>query len=539
MKCEADYAIIEITTYNRLSLWRLITMKTKYTAIYVRRSVSDKDKGNNSLSIAAQREECIRFVGEGADFKVYCDDGKSGKDVRHRPEFMQMMSDAKDGLIDRIIVKKYDRFSRNMREYLNITDELDRYGVGVISLSEPFNTETKEGRMMRNNLLNFAEFERETIAARVKDAYSTKAVETGFYQGGKMFFGFQSSRQTINGKTGSVLVPSEAAQTVIAAYEVYKEPGTSLLDVVNYIKAHDLPTLSITGNAPINRIIDRSEISRILENPLYVRADKNVYEFFLSRGFTIIDDIDAFDGVHGLMWHKQKSEDRFIKVGYHEGLVDSETWLAVQDKKSHNHQIPRSRGELKSWLVGLTKCGHCGRALLINYGYSVDKSKIWRYYICTGLKTIKGCSRKTERLKVRPDDVESAVYKAMKEHISEFGVAKNSSTNKSSEAEKIKAELLRIEADTKKLIDRLIDADDVLFGYIQEKISELHAKKNEYEKQLLLIERKVKKIDTKPLLEPLNRWDELTMEEKNALAKVMIDRIDVTDEDGIKIHFIF
>lgn len=87
-----------------------------------------------------------------------------------------------------------------MREYLNITDELDRYGVGVISLSEPFNTETKEGRMMRNNLLNFAEFERETIAARVKDAYSTKAVETGFYQGGKMFFGFQSSRQTINGK---------------------------------------------------------------------------------------------------------------------------------------------------------------------------------------------------------------------------------------------------------------------------------------------------------------------------------------------------
>ena len=514
-------------------------MKTKYTAIYVRRSVSDKDKGNNSLSIAAQREECIRFVGEGADFKVYCDDGKSGKDVCHRPEFMQMMSDAKDGYIDRIIVKKYDRFSRNMREYLNITDELDRYGVGVISLSEPFNTETKEGRMMRNNLLNFAEFERETIAARVKDAYSTKAVETGFYQGGKMFFGFQSSRQTINGKTGSVLVPSEAAQTVIAAYEVYKEPGTSLLDVVNYIKAHNLPSSSTSRNTAVNRIIDRSEISRILENPLYVRADRNVYEFFLSRGFTIIDDIDAFDGVHGLMWHKQKSEDRFIKVGYHEGLVDSETWLAVQDKKSHNHQIPKSRGELKSWLVGLTKCGHCGRALLINYGYSVDKSKIWRYYICTGLKTIKGCSRQTERLKVRPDDVERAVYKAMKEHISEFEVAKNSSANKSSEAEKIKAELLRIEADTKKLIDRLIDADDVLFGYIQEKISELHAKKNEYEKQLFLIERRVKKIDTKPLLEPLNRWDELTMEEKNALAKVMIDRIEVTDEDGIKIHFSF
>ena len=47
----------------------------------------------------------------------------------------------------------------------------------------------------------------------------------------------------------------------------------------------------------------------------------------------------------------------------------------------------------------------------------------------------------------------------------------------------------------------------------------LHAKKNEYEKLLLLIERKVKKIDTKPLLEPPDRRDKLTMEEKNALDR--------------------
>jgi len=73
---------------------------------------------------------------------------------------MQMMSDAREGLIERIIVKKYDRFSRNMRGYLNVTDELDGYGVGVFSLSEPFNTTTKEGRLMRNNLLAFAEFEK-------------------------------------------------------------------------------------------------------------------------------------------------------------------------------------------------------------------------------------------------------------------------------------------------------------------------------------------------------------------------------------------
>ena len=110
----------------------------KFTAIYVRRSVSDADKGNNSLSINAQKEECIRHLGEDKNYKIYCDDGKSGKDIEHRPAFMQMMQDARDGLISQIIVKKYDRFSRNMREYLNVSEELDNCGVPVISLCEPF-----------------------------------------------------------------------------------------------------------------------------------------------------------------------------------------------------------------------------------------------------------------------------------------------------------------------------------------------------------------------------------------------------------------
>ena len=127
----------------------------KYVAIYVRRSVSDRDKGNNSLSIDSQKADCMKQLKKGEKYRLYCDDGKSGKDIAHRPEFQRMMDDAKAGLISRIVVKKYDRFSRNLREYLNVTDVLDRYGVSVISLTEPFNTETKEGRLMRNNLLNF------------------------------------------------------------------------------------------------------------------------------------------------------------------------------------------------------------------------------------------------------------------------------------------------------------------------------------------------------------------------------------------------
>lgn len=324
------------------------------TAIYVRRSVNDKDKGNNSLSIAAQKEECVRFVGD-CEYRIYCDDGKSGKDIAHRPEFQAMMQDARDGLISRIVVKKYDRFSRNMREYLNITDELDRYGVTVYSLSEPFNTETKEGRMMRNNLLNFAEFERETIAARVADAFQTKARETGFYQGGKMYYGFNSERRTVNGKTGSVLVPSAQAESVRIAYDMYQNPDVSLIQIIRYFKENDIDVArpKRVGSEQTGRM-DRSHLSRILRSPLYVRADKEVYAYFASKGYEMLDPIEDYDGVHGIFYHKT-ADGISIKLAYHEGLVPADVWLRVQDKKDRNEKFHNNGTAINSWLVGMMK----------------------------------------------------------------------------------------------------------------------------------------------------------------------------------------
>ena len=347
------------------------------TAIYVRRSVADKD--NNSLSIEAQKEDCIKYVGD-CEFRIYCDNGFSGKDTEHRPAFQQMMSDARDGLISRIVVKKYDRFSRNLRDYLNISEELDKLGVVVYSLSEPFNTATKEGRMMRNNLLNFAEFERETIAARVADSYNTKAHETGFYQGGRMYFGYVSERMTINGKTGSVLVPAEQAEAIKIAYEMYQNPSTSLKDIINYFSENHVITQRTDKYRRKNPgVMAEGNLSKLLESPLYVRADKTVYAYFVSKGYEIIDDISAYDGVHGVFIHENTEGTYYVKVGYHEGLVSSETWLAVQDKKAHNRKFPNNSKTKGSWLTGLIKCAHCGFAIYVNRNQNKTRTKEWRY----------------------------------------------------------------------------------------------------------------------------------------------------------------
>lgn len=507
----------------------------KFTAIYVRRSVGDKD--NKSLSISAQKADCIRFIGEDAVYKIY-EEEKSGKDIKHRPVFMTMMEDAREGLIDRIVVKKYDRFSRNMRDYLNISDELDKMGVPIVSLCEPFNTETKEGRMMRNNLLNFAEFERETIAARVKDSYDTKAVETGFYQGGAVYFGFDISRQTVNGKKGSVLVPSESAVTIREMYRMYAEPDVSLRDVCFYVRDNGLPLTATEHGETVIRILDAPNLAAMLKNPLYVRADRNVYEYLLAHNYKIIDDIDAFDGVHGLFWHNYRSKtDRYVKIGYHEGLVDAETWLAVQDKFNRNY-IPKKKGTtIRSYLVGLCKCPHCGKAVKVDYSYNPKSGNSWRYLRCSGYNSVHSCD--ANGIKTRIADVEEIVYQAMREHISEFEVKSTKKEKPSTEAEKIKTEILKIDAECSKLMEKLADADNVLFSYIQDRINLLHKNKNELEKNLLTIERRVKKVDTKPLIDPLNRWDELDITEQNRIARLMIEKVFVSDKSGIEICFSF
>lgn len=137
------------------------------------------------------------------------------------------------------------------------------------------------------------------------------------------------------------------------------------------------------------------------------------------------------------------------------------------------------------------------------------------------------------------NQVEELVYSDMKEHLEAFEIARKIDKKPSTEVEKLRSEILKIKVETSKLMEKLADADEVLFGYIQERIGKLHSTKNELEKKLMLVDRRVKKIDTKPLLDPLNRWDTLTVEEKNNLARMMIEKIYISTEKGVDIHYYF
>ena len=126
---------------------------------------------------------------------------------------------------------------------------------------------------------------------------------------------------------------------------------------------------------------------------------------------------------------------------------------------------------------------------------------------------------------------------AMCEKIKSLEVAKHEEDTPDAETESLKAEILKYDDDIRKLMDKLPDADEILFAYIQKRVKEFHKAKSQLESKLQTKFRKHKAIDTNPLKEPLKNWDSLTIEEKHEVAVMMIDAVYVSDEDGIHVQF--
>lgn len=99
-------------------------------AIYIRVSTEDQVKEEYSLEV--QREYLQSFANrEGFEvFKIYQEDGISGY-TTDRPALKSLLKHAKEKKFVLVLVYKIDRFSRNLKDLLNLVDELSSYGVGL------------------------------------------------------------------------------------------------------------------------------------------------------------------------------------------------------------------------------------------------------------------------------------------------------------------------------------------------------------------------------------------------------------------------
>ena len=110
--------------------------------IYIRVSTAMQVDG---YSLEAQNDRLTKYAEfQGMEVvKVYCDAGKSGKNITGRPEFSQMLQDVADGKdgVDYILVFKLSRFGRNYLETGNYLKKIFPYlDIRFISVNDHFDS---------------------------------------------------------------------------------------------------------------------------------------------------------------------------------------------------------------------------------------------------------------------------------------------------------------------------------------------------------------------------------------------------------------
>lgn len=466
-------------------------------AIYARQSVDKKD----SLSIEGQIKLCRQLAGE--DAKVFKDKGFSGKNIK-RPAFTELIEAVKAGTVKKIFVYRLDRFSRSIADFGRLWELLEEHGVEFQSVTEQFDTSSPMGRAMLNIVLVFAQLERETTAERVKDNFIHR-FKLGAWTGGPAPYGFDLTKITDDGRKVSSLVKNEKSEIVKFIFEEYSKADTSLRSI-----AKDLTEKRIHG--PRREVWDNVTLSRLLHSPLYVKANEDIYLYYLAKGMQIQQEAEAFDGIHACniicrrdhTKNKYNSlQDQMLTVSNHEGFIEADLWLKVQDKLSNNKQFSRANAGKYSWLTGLLKCAKCGYAIKVNYSKPEDKI----YLKCSGRSNLGVCdSRISVDLRELEDYISKKIDGMLKEAPpTDIILSGNGNA----------AEVLKIEQKIERLVNALAESGEIAVSYISKQIEALHREREELLKSCKPEHTTVRPLDFKSL----------SFDEKKLVAAQFIDKV--------------
>jgi DNA invertase Pin-like site-specific DNA recombinase len=81
-----------------------------------------------------------------------------------RPEWLKLLEEIQKG--DTLIVWKLDRMGRSLHHLIKVVNDLIAKGVDIISIQDPLNTTSAQGRLIFNMFASLAEFEKDLIRER-------------------------------------------------------------------------------------------------------------------------------------------------------------------------------------------------------------------------------------------------------------------------------------------------------------------------------------------------------------------------------------
>lgn len=490
-----------------------------YDALYARQSVEKVD----SISIESQLEYC-RHEARGNPCREYIDRGYSGKNT-NRPAFEQLLADVCQGKVARVIVYKLDRISRSILDFANMMQLFQQHRVEFVSSTERFDTSTPIGRAMLHICIVFAQLERETIQKRVTDAYYSRC-KKGLYMGGRVPYGFARQQTVLDGLRTSMFIPvPQEARQVQLIYSLYADPANSLGDLVRYLNAHGHKQLR-------GGMWSTARLSEMLRNPVYVRADAAVYDFFKEQGVQILNPAADFTGYNGCYLYKGAGGEgrspsdlsgREVVLAPHEGLVSSRDWLRCRLRCQQNRRSTTTCKAKSSWLLGKVKCGRCG------YGLSVVKSDTrWqRYFVCSAALASKKQRCPGTGGTVYAQLLEAYVSQEIQRRLGLFDkLCQREEPQLDRKCNEHRIRLAEIEREIEQLLSKVSGANDILLAYINSRVAQLDEERHQLQTEA---ERLAHQEGAAVICNPAQLWTKASFAQKQAVADALIEIIKVAD----------
>ena len=489
-------------------------------AIYARQSIDKKD----SVSIETQIEKCELII--DSEKEIYKDKGYSGKNI-DRPDLERLVKDIKADKISRVVVYRLDRISRNISDFYNLYSVMQKHNTEFVSVNENFDTSNPMGRAMMGILIVFAQMERESIQERVKDNYYSRITMDGRWAGGPAPFGFVNARTQDNKPT--LEVNKKQIEAVKYCFSTYAySPNISLRQLCNQLTEKGYSSKRENG------AWDNVTVARMLQNSVYAVADERLQKYFEVRKIKFLNE-GTWDGSSSCHVVGKKAgnsnvrkytdlKEQSVYLTNFAGVVDSKTFIMVQERLATNEQIGRSNApSALQELAGLIKCAECGYAVKC-YNKSTNGMP---YLSCYGKYGLKSCDVTFHGVKF--EDIQKKVGNQIQEELDKVStlIMEEIISNKQKE-DKIKA--------LKDKMDILIDlacCGGESVNSVHSKIEKIQQEINEIQLSEFMSTKITERLRISECL-PLV-YDRFSTAEKKSICQEMIEKILLSSNGDIEI----
>ncbi|XOB42421.1 MAG: recombinase family protein [Candidatus Nealsonbacteria bacterium] len=322
--------------------------KFKQCAIYTRVS-TDMQAEQEFSSCEAQEEKIKSFIKSQNNwqiFKVYSDPGYTGANTS-RPALQELLEDLKQNKIDVILAYKIDRLTRSPKDFYQLIEFFEQHNVSFISITERFDTSTPSGRLLRNIMLTFGQFERELASERTKDKMLERA-KKGMCNGGNAPYGYKRRNKKL-------VINKKEAKIVQLIFETYINTS-SLCRTYNLLKEKNVKNRQ---GKPFYKTV----LGYLLRNVVYKGKIKHVDQVY---------------------------------QGIHQPIISEKLFELAQ--KIHKKKSRKFRVYKNFLFGGLINCAECGSKMTSCFTNKRPKGKLKRYYYyrCTSTqhKDWQACSTK-------------------------------------------------------------------------------------------------------------------------------------------------